>query len=422
MAMMIDRDAPMSGLANLMAMKGRQGDTELIHMTKPEIRGLASLGKLTVNPDTGLPEAFSFKSFLPAIAAAAASAMLPPAAPMFASVAVPAAAAGATSYAINRDAGAAAFDALLAGAGGALGSYVKGGAEGAAALKGAQGAVAGGTPLTPAGVSQAIAVEEAGRALAQTPGGSLLDMVGVNPAGEFANIAGKSISNIEALGMGASGLPTALTALGQQPQQAQLTTPAGKSAESAYGTRAAEEIKMTPQAAGGLTTEDIRKSAIGQSDPIKFFQSGAMAEAPSGIYGTPRSGVVGQPVKGMGPVGSYVPAQMGGGIEDLYDRMGGDYEQFSGLVEGSDIDSDGMSDDVIFKVMKEEEDDPDYAMLSPDEYVIDAHTVAALGNGSTDSGTERLDKFVASIREKAYNKGEQPKQLNGLKELASLMS
>ena len=420
MAMMIDRDAPMSGLANLMAMKGRQGDTELIHMTKPEIRGLASLGKLTVNPDTGLPEAFSFKSLLPAIAAAAATAALGPAG-TFASMAVPAAAAGATSYAINRDAGAAAFDALLAGAGGALSSYVRGGAEGAKALSAAD-------PVRQLGSSAPLSLDPAAKAagveaLKATPGGSLLNVAGVNPAGEFANIAGKSISNIEALGMGASSLPTlALSGMGQQPQQAQLTTPAGKSAESAYGTRAAEEIKMTPQAAGGLTTEDIRKSAIGQSDPIQFFQSGAMAEAPSGIYGTPRSGVIGQPIRGMGPVGSYVPAQMGGGIEDLYDRMGGDYEQFSGLVEGSDIDSDGMSDDVIFKVMKEEEDDPDYAMLSPDEYVIDAHTVAALGNGSTDSGTERLDKFVASIREKAYNKGEQPKQLNGLKELASLMS
>ena len=195
MAMMIDRDAPMSGLANLMAMKGRQGDTELIHMTKPEIRGLASLGKLTVNPDTGLPEAFSFKSFLPAIAAAAASAMLPPAAPMFASVAVPAAAAGATSYAVNRDAGAAAFDALLAGAGGALSSYVRGGAEGAKALSAAD-------PVRQLGSSAPLSLDPAAKAagveaLKATPGGSLLNVAGVNPAGEFANIAGKSISNID---------------------------------------------------------------------------------------------------------------------------------------------------------------------------------------------------------------------------------
>jgi hypothetical protein len=62
---MVNRDAPYSGLANLMAMNGRFGDTELVHMSKPEIRGLASLGELTINPDTGLPEAFSLGSILP---------------------------------------------------------------------------------------------------------------------------------------------------------------------------------------------------------------------------------------------------------------------------------------------------------------------------------------------------------------------
>ena len=64
MAYMVNRDAPYSGLANLMAMNGRFGDTELVHMSKPEIRGLASLGELTINPDTGLPEAFSLGNIL----------------------------------------------------------------------------------------------------------------------------------------------------------------------------------------------------------------------------------------------------------------------------------------------------------------------------------------------------------------------
>ena len=62
---MVNRDAPYSGLSNLMAMQGRYGDTELVHMSKPEIQGLASLGQLTINPDTGLPEAFSLKSIIP---------------------------------------------------------------------------------------------------------------------------------------------------------------------------------------------------------------------------------------------------------------------------------------------------------------------------------------------------------------------
>ena len=74
---MVNRDAPYSGLANLMAMNGRFGDTELVHMSKPEIRGLASLGELTVNPDTGLPEAFSLKAALPIIGGIAGSMIMP---------------------------------------------------------------------------------------------------------------------------------------------------------------------------------------------------------------------------------------------------------------------------------------------------------------------------------------------------------
>ena len=47
------------GLAGL----GREGDTELVHMTSDELKGLMSLGQLTYNPMTGLPEAFSLKGF-----------------------------------------------------------------------------------------------------------------------------------------------------------------------------------------------------------------------------------------------------------------------------------------------------------------------------------------------------------------------
>jgi hypothetical protein len=63
------------GLASL----GRHGDTMLVHMSPHEVAGLNFLAKkqgtkLTVNPDTGLPEAFKlgnfFKSLLPAFAGA----------------------------------------------------------------------------------------------------------------------------------------------------------------------------------------------------------------------------------------------------------------------------------------------------------------------------------------------------------------
>tara|TARA_A100001515_G_scaffold28759_1_gene22273 strand:+ start:804 stop:2987 length:2184 start_codon:yes stop_codon:yes gene_type:complete len=52
---------PMQPMANALANQGRYGDTELVHVNKDELRGLASLvpnGQLTTNPMTGQPEAF----------------------------------------------------------------------------------------------------------------------------------------------------------------------------------------------------------------------------------------------------------------------------------------------------------------------------------------------------------------------------
>ena len=60
-------------LANHMSSKGRNGDSMLVHMTPNEVQGLQALamkhgGSLTINPDTGLPEANFLKSLLPIIA------------------------------------------------------------------------------------------------------------------------------------------------------------------------------------------------------------------------------------------------------------------------------------------------------------------------------------------------------------------
>lgn len=59
-------------LAQDLASKGRRGDTMLVHMTPGEVGGLQALamahgGSLTVNPDTGLPEANFLKSLLPTL-------------------------------------------------------------------------------------------------------------------------------------------------------------------------------------------------------------------------------------------------------------------------------------------------------------------------------------------------------------------
>ena len=51
----------MKGVADILANQGRYGDSMLVHMNPAEVQGLASLsptGSLTVNPQTGQPEAF----------------------------------------------------------------------------------------------------------------------------------------------------------------------------------------------------------------------------------------------------------------------------------------------------------------------------------------------------------------------------
>lgn len=60
-------------LANHMASKGRHGDDMLVHMSKDEVAALQKMAEqhglsLTINPETGMPEAFSLKQLLGVVA------------------------------------------------------------------------------------------------------------------------------------------------------------------------------------------------------------------------------------------------------------------------------------------------------------------------------------------------------------------
>jgi len=131
-------------LADHMASKGRGPDSMLIHMSPREVQGLQALamkngGSLTINPDTGLPEAGFLDKLLPTIIGAGLS-MIPGVGPMMAAGIV-----GGIQTVRTGDIG----KGLAAG----LGAY------GGAGL--AQG-------LTTAGAST-IGAEEAAKGLAMTP-------------------------------------------------------------------------------------------------------------------------------------------------------------------------------------------------------------------------------------------------------------
>lgn len=60
---------PQSGIAQLLASKGREGDTMLVHMNPKEVAGLQQFAQskgtsLTINPDTGLPEARTLLEYM----------------------------------------------------------------------------------------------------------------------------------------------------------------------------------------------------------------------------------------------------------------------------------------------------------------------------------------------------------------------
>ena len=116
------------------------------------------------------------------------------------------------------------------------------------------------------------------------------------------------------------------------------------------------------------------------------------------------------------------PAATGGSVNL---KRGGSPKQetimkkhFSGLIGG---EGHGMEDNVQMPIVSDGQQIATLA-VSPDEYVFDAYTVAALGNGSAKEGGKILDQVVKDIREAAYGTNEQPNEINGSEELKISLS
>ena len=62
--MVMMKTPPLGRIGQTMGRMGRMGDSTLVHMNPQEVQGLATLGRLTYNPITGLPEAFNFSEVI----------------------------------------------------------------------------------------------------------------------------------------------------------------------------------------------------------------------------------------------------------------------------------------------------------------------------------------------------------------------
>ena len=98
-------------------------------------------------------------------------------------------------------------------------------------------------------------------------------------------------------------------------------------------------------------------------------------------------------------------------------RGGQALEGFVGQVPGR---GHGMEDNVYMPIV-DRGDQVATLAVSPDEYVVDAHTMSALGNGSADAGAEGMDRGVKEVRQEAFGSTQQPNQINGLQSLRNKM-
>jgi len=126
-----------------------------------------------------------------------------------------------------------------------------------------------------------------------------------------------------------------------------------------------------------------------------------------------RAGVM---LQGMVEMTQQPPEQImedaGGGLMQLAAEG-----EFHGRVPG---EGHGMEDNVYMPI-KEGEEQVATLAVSPTEYVVDSHTMAALGNGNANEGAEVMDDVVKHVRKKAYGTDQQPNEINGLDALRPMI-
>jgi len=116
----------------------------------------------------------------------------------------------------------------------------------------------------------------------------------------------------------------------------------------------------------------------------------------------------------MAALENPIQAAQGGGLMRLAAQ-----DEFSGQVPGR---GHGMEDNVYMPIVEREAGSQVGTLaVSPDEYVVDAHTMSALGNGSADAGAEVMDNVVKNVRSKAYGTTQQPNEINGLAALRPMI-
>ena len=445
---------PLQGMANLLEDQGRYGDTELVHMSQPEVRGLQSLGRLTRNPETGLMEAFSIGGFFKDYVAPAALFAIPTIGP-YLSAGYTGIKSGIESGNVLTGITSGLLSYGLGKVGGKLFKGMFGGADDAALSSGAKSFKAGMEKGTTKALQQS---GSAGANFGQLPtsnmGATISDsaLKGIQnvPVGErvgslFGGATAKgpleTLSGMSARSFGqefmknlatpetairglASGVISDLT---RTPEYAEATGFATDDSAREPVLAENRNFAMNTRTAP-LSASQILASQTGQAPPLQFTDpkyspaetgnlSGSLLAKKGGMLDALDSITEGmeelaEQTDGDVSIEGMIKAAAEGGMMDdvkvnpmsnLQQIAMGQQRPFEGRVMGQ---GDGMSDEIPFSIEGQQP-----ALLSRDEYVLPADVVAALGNGSSNAGADKLDGFLTDVREKVMGRKRQINQI-----------
>jgi len=417
----------LASLAENLADKGRGGDSMLVHMSPEEVQGINALTQrmtgrsLTINPQTGLPEAF-LAAFLPALLGLGGTKLL-----------------GLTAL----------QSALLVGAGYAAkyGSLKRGIMAGLGAFGGAQ--MGAGLEAAGAAAPAAKATELAGQqaAAAQAGAGAVSSAYGGVPLGSVTEVVGPSVGGGLSPYADISRMPLKFTETGALPipqasgLQASIPT-SGMTATTPVIDQIAKIPTTVPPS--GTALERMTKGASDLMSSDKAVREAAQAAYKVPTDSTPFM-AVSQILGGAGAESAIkeqdkfkaeqaviarkkeeeeedflklfrrslgrvsaadggLVAMAGGGMPTF--EYGGTTAPTGEprMVQGA---GDGMSDNIPANIEGVQE-----ARLANDEFVVPADVVADIGNGSSSAGAKKLYAMMDRIRKARHGTTEQPPEID----------
>jgi len=427
-----------AGLASL----GRGGDSTLMHISPRELAGLQALalrhgGSLTINPHTGLYEAFKLKNLikaaLPAAAGFAMNALIPGSgalatflkSPMGAGLVVGGLRA-LTSGSLEK--GLMAGLGAYGGAGLGAGFANIGAAENALANQAAIDAVASGaagidTAMNPQFVSE---LQGASNAAAQAVRDRYANMSGLEKLGVMAkdvigNPAEKDkMGKVVTAATGMGGLWPAAASLGA------AASPILQNAAVEAQKRFAADFNARQQPLNLQSSQNwafdpaynwmgnvferqsrfrpIASAAEGGTVP-NLRQRYPQSDIASATYlNTPQVPQAAETVASYEPkINPFTGQKMmaRGGLAGLYDYAAG-----GKLLSGP---GDGMSDSIPAVIQGPK---PQRAALADGEFVVPADVVSHLGNGSTKAGAKKLYTMLDNVRRARTGRVKQARAIN----------